>query len=96
MDSSLADRAAAIAVAARARDTSDRERIQLENAALFAWRQQFVDTFGAVPTYMTEFATGRTWGKTAEQRAKAEGGLGIAVQASVGPKRKERKRANGR
>ena len=88
----LADRAAAIAISARARDTSDRERIQRENAALFAWRQTFLDTFGAVPSYMTEFSTGRTWGKTAEQRARDAGGLGVAVQASVGPKPRKGKR----
>lgn len=81
-----AARAAAIAISARARVESDRERIQRENAELFAWRQQFLDTFGAAPSYMTEFSTGRTWGKTAEQRVKAEGGLGIAVQASETPK----------
>lgn len=87
-----AARAAAIAVSARARDASDRERIQRENAELFAWRQQFLDTFGAVPSYMTEFATGRTWGQTAEQRVRAAGGLGIAVQASAGPKPRKGKR----
>ena len=72
----LAARALSIAATARTRDTSDRERIQRENAALFAWRQGFIDTFAARPTYLRELATGREWGKAATG----------AVQASAQPK----------
>lgn len=71
----LAARALSIAATARTRDTSDRERIQRENSELFAWRQQFVDTFAARPTYLRELATGREWGKAT-----------VGVQASASPK----------
>ena len=70
---SLAARALAISATARERATSDRERIMRENAALFAWRQTYIDTFAAKPTYMVEFATRREWGKAATGAVQASG-----------------------
>ena len=42
---------------------------------------------GGRVTYLTEFATGKTWGATAEDRVRAAGGVGVSVPASI-PMRK--------
>ena len=82
---SVADRAAAIAVTARARVESDRERNRREMPAATAWLDEMRATFGNLPAgRVTEGGRTVTWGVMPA--------YSYAVQASVGPKRKERKR----
>lgn len=84
-NSAPADRAAAIAVTARARVESDRERNRREMPEATRLMDSLTAVFGK-PQWFRWTEGGRTveWGKPVEYTR--------AVQASVGPKRKERKR----
>jgi hypothetical protein len=81
----LAERAAAIAVSARARVESDRERNRRDMPEATRLMDELTATFGK-PQWCRWTEAGRTveWGKPLQ--------YSYAVQASVGPKRKERKR----
>lgn len=87
-NSALADRAAAIAVTARARVESDRERNRREMPEATRLMDSLMAVFGK-PQWFRWTEGGRTveWGTPSAYN--------WTVQASVGPKRKERKRDKG-
>jgi len=80
----LAARVAAIAAQARDRAVSDRERNRGEYPEFVEWVALWVD-MGKL-SYVDQ---PRVWGKTAEERARDAGGLGVAVVASASRKGKK-------
>jgi len=74
----LAERAAAIAAQARARAATVRERNRDAFPELTEWLVLWVDM-----GKLSWVDQPRVWGKTAEDRARDAGGLGVAVVASA-------------
>lgn len=80
-------RAQKYAAEARAEAEDDLARIRRENPDFAQLADHLRALCGGRVTYLTEFATGKTWGATAEDRVRAAGGIGVSVPASI-PTRK--------
>lgn len=85
-------RAQRYAAEARAEAEDDLARIRRENPEFAQPADSLRALCGGRVTYLHEFATGKTWGATAEERVRAAGGIGVSVPASI-PMRKRGKRA---
>lgn len=88
-------RAQRYAAEARAEAEDDLSRIRRENPDFAALADSLRELCGGRVTYLHEYATGKTWGATVEERAKRDGGIGVSVPASVSIKHK-RRRSGGR
>jgi hypothetical protein len=89
----LQARVARILAKARRDEGDVLPRLRAENPDFAAFVDTFRMEFGARVTYLLDKRTGKSWGATAEERAKRAGGLGISVPAGAGPKGRRRKRA---
>lgn len=84
-------RAQRYAAEARQDAESDLARIRRENPDFAKLFDDLSALCGGRVTYLTEFASGKTWGATVEDRARADGGLGVSVVAGVKIKSKRRR-----
>ena len=75
-------RAQRYAAEARAEAEDDLARIRRENPEFAQLADSLRALCGGRVTYLHEFATGKTWGATVEERAKRDGGIGVSVPAS--------------
>lgn len=75
-------RAQRYAAEARAEAEDDLARIRRENPEFAQPADSLRALCGGRVTYLHEFATGKTWGETVEERARRDGGIGVSVPAS--------------
>ena len=83
------------AAAGRVQAEDDLARIRRENPEFAQLADSLRALCGGRVTYLHEFASGKTWGETVEERAKRDKGIGVSVPASknhVKAKRGARKR----
>ena len=84
-------RAQRYAAEARAEAEDDLARIRRENPEFAQLADSLRALCGGRVTYLHEFATGKTWGQTVEERAKRDGGIGVSVPACMEIKVKRRR-----